>query len=350
MQESNDLPEDHIVTVIIPTYNRSAYLRRSIGSVLSQTYPHVLVYVYDNGSTDDTELVVKNIISEDSRVYYHKHEKNIGMIDNFNFGMSRVDTEYFTFLCDDDVFLPKFLEAAITGFNEHPDAKIYACTTICATNTEIVNVPLDGIRDGYYAPPEAAFMIARGLSFSWPGTIFQRDVLRLGALDRKTEQAFDQDFNLRVSLRYPVVISTTPGAIFYIHKGSSTSNAYLDDIWPSRMNLIKNITNDADIPADQRSYCEQHLHEWLANEVYFRGAYAARDKDFKSAYRASRILHEDLHDRVRSMKVILVINMFKYFSPAYRLIKSTGALRKHANNDFNVRYGEYLAYVKTGGQ
>lgn len=343
------MPEDHIVTVIIPTYNRSAYLRRSIGSALSQSYPHVLVCVYDNGSTDDTELLVKNIIDRDSRVRYHKHEKNIGMVENFNFGMSRVDTEYFTFLCDDDVLLPEFLATAIRGFNEHPDAKISSCATICATDTEVINVPLDGIRDGYYAPPEAAFMIARGRSFGWPGTVFHRDTLRLGPLDRTTEHAFDQDFNLRVSLRYPAVISTKPGGIFYIHKGSCTHKAFIDDIWPSRMNLIRNITNDAGVPLDQRSYCERYLLEWLANEIYFRGAYAARDKDFKSAYRASRILREDLHDRARSMKVILAINLFKYFSPLYRLIKSAGSLRKHANTDFNTRYGEYLAYVKTGG-
>ena len=51
-----------MITVVIPTYNRSKLLRRAIKSVLNQTYKHRCVLVMDNNSSDDTEEIVNQFI------------------------------------------------------------------------------------------------------------------------------------------------------------------------------------------------------------------------------------------------------------------------------------------------
>lgn len=97
-----------LVTTIIPTYRRPKLLRRSIRSVLNQTYPHFNVCVYDNASDDATASVVEDFQKEDSRVKYYAHKENIGATENFIYGMEHVETPFFTLLSDGDLILPNF--------------------------------------------------------------------------------------------------------------------------------------------------------------------------------------------------------------------------------------------------
>src|SRR4051794_28458036 len=87
--------EAPLITAIIPTYRRPLLLRRAIRSVLDQTYPNLLVCVYDNASGDETASVVRALAREDPRVRYHCHPENIGMSANFAYAMERVETPYF---------------------------------------------------------------------------------------------------------------------------------------------------------------------------------------------------------------------------------------------------------------
>ena len=64
------------VSVIIPTYNRAHLIGRSIRSVLDQTYQDFEIIVVDDGSNDNTEEVLKSLVSDKMR--YIRHEKNRG--------------------------------------------------------------------------------------------------------------------------------------------------------------------------------------------------------------------------------------------------------------------------------
>lgn len=68
------------VSIMIPTFNRAKLLSRAIRSCQRQTHKNVEVVVYDDGSTDNTESVVRGIAAKDSRVVYHKGGRNLGEI------------------------------------------------------------------------------------------------------------------------------------------------------------------------------------------------------------------------------------------------------------------------------
>jgi glycosyltransferase involved in cell wall biosynthesis len=66
------------VSVVIPTYNRADVLPRAVDSVLEQTYENFEVIVVDDGSTDNTEDVVKSYA--DNRVCYISFDSNKGLM------------------------------------------------------------------------------------------------------------------------------------------------------------------------------------------------------------------------------------------------------------------------------
>lgn len=100
-----------MVSVIIPNYNREKLIKRAVLSVLSQTYTDVEVIVVDDGSTDGSINILKEI--EDSRLRIFKLEKNSGACMARNKGISESQGEYIAFLDSDDEWLPYKLEKQI---------------------------------------------------------------------------------------------------------------------------------------------------------------------------------------------------------------------------------------------
>jgi glycosyltransferase involved in cell wall biosynthesis len=111
-------PRPARVTVCIPTYNRSAYLREAIESVRAQTYQDFSIHVSDNASTDDTADVVASFA--DPRISYVRLPRNVGWLGNFNSSLQDAKGEYAVVLGDDDALLPDFLEATVAVLDAHP--------------------------------------------------------------------------------------------------------------------------------------------------------------------------------------------------------------------------------------
>src|SRR3990172_11738749 len=126
-----------LVSVIIPTYNGSRFIRETIQSVIGQSYSKIEIIVIDDGSTDDTSLVVKSIT--DQRITYIQ-QKNAGVSTARNHGITVSKGDYIAFLDHDDVWLPCKLEKQLSLFEQNPKvAMVYADTFIIDENNSIIN-------------------------------------------------------------------------------------------------------------------------------------------------------------------------------------------------------------------
>lgn len=110
------------LNVYITTYNRSEYLKKSIDSVLAQTYKDYDLFILDNCSDDDTEAVVKSY--DDPRIHYIRHEKNLGGLYNYQYAVRHNKAEYYIVFHDDDTMNPDMLESEVNYLDTHPDVSI----------------------------------------------------------------------------------------------------------------------------------------------------------------------------------------------------------------------------------
>jgi glycosyltransferase involved in cell wall biosynthesis len=99
-----------VVSVIIPTYNRAHLLCRAMQSVLNQTYLDFELIIVDDGSTDNTDKIIKEFQEHDKRIKYIRHEKNKGGSAARNSGIKISRGEYIAFLDSDDEWLPRKME------------------------------------------------------------------------------------------------------------------------------------------------------------------------------------------------------------------------------------------------
>ncbi len=101
------------LTVITPTYNRAHTLRRTFESLQNQTFKDFKWMIMDDGSTDDTTLLVEQLIKESNfPIEYHKNENAKKFYTVFK-GIEQVDTQYFTIIDSDDAYPKEALNILI---------------------------------------------------------------------------------------------------------------------------------------------------------------------------------------------------------------------------------------------
>ena len=87
------------VSIVIPTYNREKYITKCIDSIINQTLKEIEIIIIDDGSTDNTEKIIKNY--NDKRIKYIKKD-NTGIGDTRNRGIKESTGEYISFVDIDD--------------------------------------------------------------------------------------------------------------------------------------------------------------------------------------------------------------------------------------------------------
>lgn len=111
-----------LVSVIIPSYNGAKYLSRSVESVLRQSYNNLELIIVDDGSTDNTSDIVRKF--DDERLIYIRHDKNRGLSQARNTGITRAKGDYIAYLDVDDEWHEDKLEKNVE-FSKHLGEKFF---------------------------------------------------------------------------------------------------------------------------------------------------------------------------------------------------------------------------------
>ena len=96
------------ISVVLPTYNRERYLRESVQSILDQSFSDFELIIINDGSTDNSEKIIKEF--HDPRIKYYFSKKNRGPAGAFNHGIQMSQGAIIAFQSSDDISLPERLQ------------------------------------------------------------------------------------------------------------------------------------------------------------------------------------------------------------------------------------------------
>jgi len=102
-------------SVIMPTYNQCAFIRRAVLSLFSQTYPNWELIIINDGCTDDTEKFLSDFLP-DKRIVYLKNETNQGLGKSLNRGLDNAKYEHIAYLPSDDFYYDNHLDEMKKAF------------------------------------------------------------------------------------------------------------------------------------------------------------------------------------------------------------------------------------------
>lgn len=187
-----------MVSVVIPTFNRSKLVTRAIRSVQEQTYSNLEILVIDDASPDDTQEVVSGM--SDARIRYIRHETNRGGSGARNTGIRAATGEYIAFLDDDDEWEPTKTEEQLLMLRDYD---VVLCTSdehrrgIDRFGVKTM-VDLDDLRKGDFTAGGTGVLMAK------------TSILKETMFDETLPRCQDWDIFIRIAKKYSISYINKP--------------------------------------------------------------------------------------------------------------------------------------------
>ncbi len=214
-----------LVSILIPTYERSAMLKRAIESAQLQSYKNICINIFDDGSKDDTQSVVESLRANDERVIYFRHPSNIGMLPNIKYVFNSVRTKYFSILTDDDALTSSFIEDAISVLEENPDIAFVALESIHVDDELNLcgesGVKNDGSLIFYRSQESFSVMHSWSIPLTLISVLFRSEVAEIyQEIDESRDVGSDIRFLFHAAARYNFAYLAKVGALVAGHAAS----------------------------------------------------------------------------------------------------------------------------------
>ena len=276
-----------MISVIMSTYKEDErLLRESIESILNQTYRDFeYIIILDYPDNDVHKSVIEEYALKDDRIHFYINEKNMGLTDSLNRGLSLCHGEYIARMDADDISLPDRLERQMEYLEKNHYDLIGGITEMINENGTLLysikSVPTD--------PKKINKALRYSQCIAHPTWLGRKEVFEKNAGYRHMPLCEDYDFTLRAVLNGFVISNLNEAVLKYRMTSNSISRSNLFEQYLYMSYITNEYKNNRIASVDKAyAYVQQHLNETdsdkylKANVIFNRMLQEMSDKQFLS--------------------------------------------------------------------
>lgn len=276
-----------MISVIMSTYKEDErLLRESIESILNQTYKDFeYIIILDYPDNDVHKRVIEEYAIKDDRIHFYINEKNMGLTDSLNRGLSLCHGEYIARMDADDISLPDRLERQMEYLEKNHYDLIGGITEMINENGTLLysikSVPTD--------PKKINKALRYSQCIAHPTWLGRKEVFEKNAGYRHMPLCEDYDFTLRAVLNGFVISNLNEAVLKYRMTSNSISRSNLFEQYLYMSYITNEYKNNRIASVDKAyAYVQQHLNEkdsdkyLKANVIFNRMLQEMSDKQFLS--------------------------------------------------------------------
>lgn len=276
-----------MISVIMSTYKEDdRLLRESIESILNQTYRDFeYIIILDYPDNDVHKSVIEEYALKDDRIHFYINEKNMGLTDSLNRGLSLCHGEYIARMDADDISLPNRLERQMKYLEKNHYDLIGGITEMINENGSLLysikSIPTD--------PKKINKALRYSQCIAHPTWLGKKEVFEKNAGYRHMPLCEDYDFTLRAVLNGFVISNLNEAVLKYRMTSNSISRSNLFEQYLYMSYITNEYKNNRIASVDKAyAYVQQHLNETdsdkylKANVIFNRMLQEMSDKQFLS--------------------------------------------------------------------
>ncbi|MGE4559136.1 MAG: glycosyltransferase family 2 protein [Desulfobulbus sp.] len=208
---------DKLVSVVIPSYNYGKFLKQAFDSVVNQTYANLEIIIVDDGSSDDTQEIVRPLVESFNNLRYIRHEANKGLPATRNTGINASNGEYIAILDADDEWLPEKIQKQVEFLNANPDIGMVSCGYLLKDTVKGIEreyLPADyGGHDDFLEN-----LLVRNVFSGGSGALIRKECfMEAGLFDTSLRYCEDWDMWLRIARYFKISSLSEPLYVLYEH-------------------------------------------------------------------------------------------------------------------------------------
>ena len=208
-----------MISVVIPAYNAEKTIKKTIESVLKQTFTNFEIIIINDGSNDSTLAKIAEIQDERIKVFSFP---NAGPVISRNRGLEKVSGKYTSFLDHDDLWSPDKLKAQFEALENNPKAAIaYSWINYIDEYDQILR---SGLRINVNGNALPQLLLTNFLETASNPLISTQALRDLGGFDKSTEPSDDRDLYLRLAAHYHFVCVPRPQILYRLSVNSLSTN------------------------------------------------------------------------------------------------------------------------------
>lgn len=210
------------ISIIITVYNKEKYLKKCLDSIFSQEGDFDVIIIND-GSTDDSQHIIDEYSNRHDKIKVYQNE-NKGVAYSRNYGVDKVESEYFMFIDADDYVKSDLICTLVDALNKYPNVDLFSFSMmkvdIVGKEVECINKPHFNIMSGEHAIRK--FIIA-AKTFDTPvAYLYKKDYWKQNGFEY-AKNKFHEDFGLTplLILKAESVVSLNYVGYYYIQSDNS---------------------------------------------------------------------------------------------------------------------------------
>lgn len=254
-----------MISIIIPTYNCEKFVEQALQSVFNQTCKDFEIIVVDDGSTDETKMVLAPYMNK----IRYEYKSNGGVASARNYGLSLAQGDYIAFLDADDVYKPGKLEKQLRLFQNDP------AIDVVYNDVEVADEHLQYIStlksEGAYEAKEDFFcmLLVRQIVPGPASIMLKRECIDRGIqYPEQYKNAEDYQFIIDLASHYQFKYLAEPLYIYRRHSGNLT-NSHLQQL-ASDVSIVKDLGIERIQEIVQNSKFNQMKKKFILAKIYMK--------------------------------------------------------------------------------
>lgn len=272
------------VSIVLPTYNGSKYIRESINSVIEQTYSDWELIIVNDCSTDDTPAIINQYVNIDKRIHVINNVINQKLPMSLNMGFRIARGEYLTWTSDDNMYCSNAIEKMTCYLDEHTSEKM-----VCAKIKIFSSDGNEKISEPYV---NELMPVANKVGACF---LYRRCVLRdVGEYDKTMFLVEDYEYWFRIYLKYKSIGFIDDVLYLYRkHEDSLTATKYLDIQRKNALMKLKYIREICECLSEKPDLlCRVYFHIYRYSDI------TKEIKELVSSYLSVlNLVEEKLHNK-----------------------------------------------------
>lgn len=275
---------DGLVSIVIPCFNQSHFLKDAIESIQHQTYQNFEIIVVNDGSTDETSFVAKSFAN-----VILLEQSNQGLATSRNNGLKKCRGEFVVFLDSDDTLLPNALEIGVNSLKSNPNCVFVSglCQLVDENGEPRFTIQPTPFSDDFYES-----LLRSNFIWSPSNVLYRRDLFeKISPFDANLNPTADYELYLRIARQFPVFHHSQIVTNYRQHQTSMSKKYkmmldYVLEVYEQQQEFIK--YNPAYRTA--LKYGVSSFKAMYLERIYYQCSQAAKKGEFVKAFNLALIL------------------------------------------------------------